>query len=71
MDSPRVEDLIIFMAFAGNEDDISRLGQFDSPVNGLTAVDNDFVLLARMQAFFDTGFYFSDNGVGVFRTGIV
>lgn len=71
MNGPVIEDLIRFMAFTGNDDDIIGLGQFDSAVNGVAAVDDDFMVLARLQTFFDAGFDFFYDGFRIFRTGII
>ena len=38
MNGPVIEDLIRFMAFTGNDDDVIGLGQFDSAVNGVAAL---------------------------------
>lgn len=71
MNGPVIEDLIRFMAFTGNDDDVIGLGQFDSAVNGVAAVDDDFMVLARLQTFFDAGFDFFYDGFRIFRTGII
>lgn len=71
MNGPVIEDLIRFMAFTSNDDDVIGLGQFDSAVNGVAAVDDDFMVLARLQTFFDAGFDFFYDGFRIFRTGII
>ena len=60
------EDLIRFMALAGDDDDVIGLSQFDSAINGIAAVNDNFVMLARFQAFFDAGFDFGNDGFRVF-----
>src|SRR4051812_28285993 len=65
------DDLVIFVAFAGEEDDVAGLGQGDGHADGGTAVglDGDFVFGFPVGG--EAGANFFDDGVGVFGARIV
>ena len=60
------ELLIIFVSFARDQYNVSRLGELDRAVNRLRAIDNFFVAI-RAKTFFDLG----DDRVRIFFARII
>ena len=48
------ELLIVFVSLAGDQNNVARLCQFNGAINGLSAVDNLFIV-CRSKSFFDLG----------------
>ena len=50
------ELLIIFVPFAGDQNNVARPCQLNSAINGLRAIDN-FFIVGRSKSLFDLGDY--------------
>src|SRR5205807_9511219 len=60
------ELLVIFVTFARDQDDVTRLGDFDGSRNRLRAI-GDFLKMVAAKPFFD----FGDDLVGIFFARII
>ena len=60
------ELLIIFVPLAGDQDNVARACQLNGAINGLSAIDN-FFIVSRSKSLFD----FGDDRVRIFFARIV
>lgn len=58
--------LIRFMAFTGDENDVTRAGEGDGFEDGFLAIDDDIV-----AALGEAGFDFGDDFAGVFLAWVI